>query len=215
MISAFTTLHVIEEGIKRFASCFFNCYFNVTITPSLDPFYISLSPKGVEEYPTKLVKVETNLELKSFENEELSLCVRPFFSINDFNEDQDQILRKLVQFVSYYRLMGVREFNFYELTIFPKVRKYLTKLRKLHVNVNLRKWNLPTGNNSELWDYGSLGALNDCLYQNMGKKHVIFIDLDEFIVPQGQYGNTNLKGLINVLEKSRLVILITGFKIIE
>jgi hypothetical protein len=123
-----------------------------------------------------------------------------------------KILAKLVQFISYYVAVGVNNFNFYDFSISPQVRKYLAlisshfrenKKPPIDFRVIVQKWNLPTGNVSELWDYGSLAALNDCLYRNMNTSgYVLFLDLDEFIVPQKEEHETLLE-LINYLEEKR------------
>ena len=55
------------------------------------------------------------------------------------------------------------------------------------VSVNVVDWNLPKDLQdwNELWDYGALIALTDCVYSNMVEHGYTFIvDMDEFIVPK-------------------------------
>lgn len=99
--SSLLTYHVIEEGIKTFAACFFNCYFNATIGNSSS--FVSLTPKNVANYPDKLLRVETNFpenfDKPSDKPSSLAICVRPLFSL----PQQDFALRRqLIQFISYY-----------------------------------------------------------------------------------------------------------------
>jgi len=196
------TRSIFEEGIKVFAGTFFNCYVKLgneeikrLIGSSNSSLYVSMAPVNVSGYPDKLLRVRMkNISSSSDKKKlsdnkiKLSVCIRPLFGVDTLN--------RLSQFVSYYRLMGVERFNFYELSISPEVRKYLLRLKLTGttINVSLRKWNLPTGNTSELWDFGSLAALNDCLYSEWVKEEsndndevvVLFVDIDEFIVPQGK-----------------------------
>ena len=64
--------------------------------------------------------------------------------------------------------------------------------------MNIVNWNLPAQlrNWQELWDYGALIALTDCLYSNMPITDYTFIvDLDEFIVPREKLGIADGKKL--------------------
>lgn len=201
------TYTVIEEGVKIYASCYFNCYFSmnssvfqmVKSTAFTSNLQVSMYPVGVDDYPTKLIEVGTRMIIPrkgyesgnniSFRKNSLAICVRPLFG--PFDD-----LEKLIQFISFYHLMGITRFNLYAMSISPRVRKYLLKLieqmdkeatkdemRELP-RIILYNWNVPTGNVSELWDYGTLASLNDCLFSNIDQEFVVFVDVDEFIVPQ-------------------------------
>lgn len=180
--SSRVTYIVIEEGVKIYASTYFNCYFSVNASSiDMDSLQVSLYPRNVSDYPAKLIEVSTTKDEKS--EKSLSICVRPLFGPFD---DID----KLTEFISYYHVFGITHFNFYSISISPRVRKYLEGLQQRWKERNtfprfiLRDWNLPTGNTSELWDYGALAALNDCLLSNMNKDYIVFVDIDEFIVPR-------------------------------
>lgn len=241
--SAVLTYHVVEEGIKTFAASFFNCYFDLEGNDDLfRGGFVALVPKNEGEYPLKLLKIQNTrrpdvVSPQNVKNLSLAICTRPLFSSP---EGDFALVRKLTQFISYYVALGVNFFTFYELSTFPGVRKYLRELRRRqdfrhNFRLHVQKWNLPTGNTSELWvrtyvqicigyhnriqhnctdtqDYGSLAALNDCLYRNMWADHVLFLDLDEFIVPQKEH---SLGQLINYLEeksgsKNRCVFMPAG-----
>lgn len=208
LLATKVTYTIIEEGIKVYAGCYVNCYFQaksesvlelIRMSARADNLQVAMYPRNVSDYPTKLIDVNT-LMIEHQENQEifdldsntvhfyeksLAICVRPLFG--PFDD-----LGKLIQFISYYHMMGITQFNFYSLSISPQVRKYLMGLnarRESRIGGTLPRfiihdWNLPTGNTSELWDYGTLAALNDCLLSNINQHFVIFVDIDEFIVPQ-------------------------------
>ena len=55
----------------------------------------------------------------------------------------------------------------------------------------LRDW-------EELWDYGALIALTDCVYSNMVEYGYAFIvDMDEFIVPKEIIASQSTQALVN------------------
>ncbi|CAL8109718.1 unnamed protein product [Orchesella dallaii] len=205
------TYTVIEEGIKVYAGCYINCYFNKDIlsTNTLDNLQVALYPKTVPDYPTKLIDVSSLMMTMrigdggggsiNYHEGSLAACVRPLFG--PFAE-----LTKIIQFISYYHAVGVMQFTFYSMSISTTVRKYLKKLSMLKIagapRIILHDWNLPTGNTSELWDYGSLAALNDCLFSNMDQEFVIFVDIDEFIVPQRE-NDFSLWDVINMYNKTK------------
>jgi hypothetical protein len=113
----------------------------------------------------------------------------------------------LSQFISYYESQGVSNFSFYDLGLSARVRDYLRKLGSESniLSISLSPWNLPTGNWTELWDYGSLSALNDCLYRNMREKTLVIVaDIDEFMVPQGRSIGSRTGSLKDILFSRKL-----------
>ena len=65
-------------------------------------------------------------------------------------------------------------------------------------------WNLPTELQDwdELWDYGALIALTDCVYSNMVQYGYTFIvDMDEFIVTKEILSNRNTETLVNKISQ--------------
>ena len=57
------------------------------------------------------------------------------------------------------------------------------------VELNVVDWNLPHNLQDwdQLWDYGALAALTDCVYYNMANfGYVYIVDMDEFVVPKDE-----------------------------
>lgn len=210
------TRKVFEEGLKVFGSTFFNCYLKRNVTSSLlrnrNPIYVAIYPTMdpiLDRYPSKLIPVMVvHREDSSIPpaRSGLTICVRPLFG-----PMEDAI--GIRQFLAYYTLMGVAEFNFYDFGLSPQVAKELEKAALTGTKITIKLWNLPSGDWDELWDYGSLAALNDCLYSNMEKKWVIVIDLDEFMVPQGEIASTLLQLVekLNITSYSQLLVRNTFF----
>ncbi|CAG7686775.1 unnamed protein product [Allacma fusca] len=169
------TYFVFEEGVKVYAGVFYKCYFkSIPIIP--DSLSVALYPQNVHKYPDKLIQVR---RVRRGKPTDVSICVRPLFGPMDD-------LVKLAQFIAYYEALGVSHFTFYDLSISPSIRDFLQRIEK----ADLMLWNLPTGNTSELWDFGTLTALHDCVYRSQG--YVAVVDIDEFIVPSQHSSLTHL-----------------------
>lgn len=91
-------------------------------------------------------------------------------------------MNQLIEFIELNSMMGITEFTFYLAETVDQIRCLLQSYSKFNskVRVTVLKWNLPF---YDIWYRGQLSAVNDCLYRVMYKNdHVLFIDLDEFIV---------------------------------
>ncbi|CAL4198178.1 unnamed protein product, partial [Meganyctiphanes norvegica] len=201
---------MFEEGLKAYVGTYFLCYptnntDNTTkqIDASETPYAVSIFPKNVTDYPNKIIYLINNYkeskgnlinvhnilvnrtsvksDNSSFINADVSVCVRALFGPYDD-------IQGMVQFISYYNIiLGIKHFYFYELAVSSRVRKWFSILKNFDIHVHLLPWNLPTGNWEELWDFGSLTAINDCNYRSAGRhKFTIFVDLDEFLVPKAE-----------------------------
>lgn len=98
--------------------------------------------------------------------------------------------RELIEFIELNRLLGADKFIFYmELsgeTVSMDVQKVLKYYSSLHI-VHLIHWQLPVRPDL-IWYHGQSVAINDCLYRHMDNfKHLVFTDLDEFIIPQQNF----------------------------
>ena len=141
---------------------------------------------------------ESGREAHPGSKDQLAICVRPLFGPMDN-------LVAITQFLSFYEAQGITHFHFYDMGISGRIRKYLEQLSSSSLSISLSQWNLPTGNWSELWDYGSLAALNDCAYRNMFHKSlVIVVDIDEFMVPQGSSSAWTSESLTTLLTSKNL-----------
>ena len=105
----------------------------------------------------------------------IGVCVSPLFG--------NVPVQTLVQFVEFTKLLGANEVMFYAKQLSSDTRKAMC-----HYNwakeVSVYNWSVPV-DDSAVWYHGQLLAINDCLYRNMYRFHyLIFLDLDEFLIPQ-------------------------------
>ena len=95
--------------------------------------------------------------------------------------------KEFIEFIELNRLLGADQFILYlelsEDTVsldLQRVFRYYSSLNIIH----LIMWQLPV-RPEMIWYHGQSVAINDCLYRNMNNfHHIMFVDLDEFIVPQ-------------------------------
>ena len=108
------------------------------------------------------------------------VCVPPIFG--------DVSLSLLIQFIELSKLMGAFHFTFYEYSVPSSVQKLL-QFYQDQGEVTIVNWRLPIEiSESEIWYHGQLLAIQDCLYRNMAKfDYLVFLDLDEFVVPVHNY----------------------------
>lgn len=191
---------VYEEGLKVFVGTFFLCFpdllsssnssSTVTARTNLIPYAVSLvsSANASTTVPPnmhRLIYLKTqqralnNDDLSHTNNNSSAVCVRSLFG--PYSD-----LKGITQFISYYSsVLNIRHFYLYDLAIDVMIRDFLVKLRGFGVFVYILPWNVPTSDWEELWDLGSLTALNDCIYRSSGlHHHVALVDIDEFIVPR-------------------------------
>ncbi|XP_068207639.1 uncharacterized protein [Palaemon carinicauda] len=193
--------HIFDEGRKMFGGTFFLCYpQRVNSTDKVEgdsryvesrgtnlkgggssPYAVSLHPHNAVDAPHKLIYLHRK-SVKFYHPSEANssaVCVRSLFGPYDD-------VSAMAQFVSYYNsILNVSHFYFYDLAVAPQVNELLEAYRELGLAIEMFPWNLPTSEWGELWDMGSLVALNDCVYRSSGKHALVaIVDLDEFIVPK-------------------------------
>ncbi|CAH0563496.1 unnamed protein product [Brassicogethes aeneus] len=170
---------VIRENWNLlYSACFVMC--PLTFNQSA-PYSVSIVFK-VKDPPSNLLKVIDNFnETLQRANSNFAVCVKPLHF--DYNREM-----QLLEFIELNRLMGVEHFTFYNHTLGPQVDCILRDYVKRGI-VTLLPWQLDMISQKEIRTEGLFAALNDCLYRSMYKfSHVLFIDLDEYIVPN--YNNT-------------------------
>ena len=137
-------------------------------------------------------------------NRTFTICLRPIHF-------RDTAAYDIVEWVEYYRLMGVDYFMIYNFTSDPLTDKIL----KYYVNSGIMEvvqWHVPNhviptihhyelAKHKELYSAGQFAMLNDFLYRvYWSTEYVINVDLDEFIVPRD--GSKNFRQLLNTLPTS-------------
>lgn len=131
-------------------------------------------PVMITRYPDSNVK------------KEIGLCVPPLYG-----NISSQIL---VEFIELNQILGVDNIIIYVHNFTEEMRKVFEFYSSSDV-VTVVPWTLPMIYENKTGS-GQTIAVNDCLYRNMAYfKYLVFIDLDEFIIPHG-----NLKNLQDVLK---------------
>ncbi|CAH1782120.1 unnamed protein product [Owenia fusiformis] len=107
---------------------------------------------------------------------DFGVCIPPLFG--------DQDVTKIVQFIELTRILGASHFILYIAEIKNELLQILQYYEYIGI-LTLIQWKMPV-QSKMVWYNGQLLAINDCLYRSMRYfKHVIFNDLDEFLVPRG------------------------------
>ncbi|XP_077549303.1 uncharacterized protein LOC144162584 isoform X2 [Haemaphysalis longicornis] len=110
-----------------------------------------------------------------------AVCVRPIFG-------PAISLWKVAEFIAHYRLMGARNFYFYDLEMPNDMKVLLSHMQMNGVDITVVPFKLLV-DSSEVHAQGQMAGLYDCMFRSMSKsEYFIHVDLDEFIVPV-QYSN--------------------------
>ena len=126
---------------------------------------------------------------------DIGLCVQTPVYETDFDA--------LVSFVEMYKILGVDLFTMYYVSS-NFTRQMMDLLWNIYSDVfDIIEWNpLFTVDTHVLHYNGQILAINDCLYRNIGRvKYLIFVDLDELIVPRK---HENLKEMLKELDAAHL-----------
>lgn len=100
---------------------------------------------------------------------------------------------QLIEFVELNKLLGINHFTFYTGFVGAGVNCVLNSYMKQNI-ASVHAWKLNNFSKTEIRTENMFAALNDCLYRNMfNSSYIVFIDVDEFIVPRF---NTTLLELI-------------------
>lgn len=179
--------------------------------PSLELLYNNSVANGFTNNATNLFSWNQNQNSKEFLSavpERISMCVKPLH----FNYDQALYL---MEFLELNSILGVTHATFYNHTIGAQamcvlnryqdgtrdaiLRRTITTDYVQPMTITILPWSLKMESQKEIRTEGLFAALNDCLYRSMySYSHVLFIDLDEFIVPRQ---NRTLTELIKWLSK--------------
>ena len=123
-------------------------------------------------------------------NDKLAVCIKPLHYY--YNKTIN-----LIEFIELNRILGVRRFYFFNHTVSTEVDQILRLYQQYEPELlKILQWKLPIRSQLEIRTEGIFAALNDCLYRARYNRfrYVMFIDLDEFIIPN------NHKNLIDLIE---------------
>ena len=147
------------------------------------PIYTTISPNSTES------SAEVNF----------AICVPPLFGHIPSTT--------LVEFVELSLLLGASHLVFYVHQVTLAIRKVLEYYQDRGM-ITVISWDLPV-RDKDIWYHGQLLAINDCLYRTMHRfTHVVFNDIDEFLVP---HLHETWHGLVGLLESPTNATSMCGF----
>lgn len=175
-----------ENHKKKFGGWIFSCQLPNGLNPQIpDRIKISFASSWNTTNNKLYAEVCVTSRDKYIERRKLSfgVCVPPIYGT--------VTAKQLIEFIEFNRILGADIFTLYETDdIYPDVKRVIHYYKDLNV-VNTIPWRLPFPVDS-IWYYGQSLAINDCLYRNMQDfKYLTFVDLDEFIIPQGNMTTWN------------------------
>ncbi|GFY65770.1 glycosyltransferase family 92 protein [Trichonephila inaurata madagascariensis] len=168
-----------EHHFKPYTAAFFYCDLKDFTTNSVSINFVTLYKVSISTW----VRVNY-LEFKTTPNVSINLCVRPLYglypSIN------------MIEFLTYYKMMGVEHFVFYRYNISASMHLFLKFLKSTNLSIEIRPWNVPL-DNELLHEFGQMVFTQDCIVRNKYKfSHTIIVDIDEYIVPKLHLNITSL-----------------------
>lgn len=152
---------------------------NITFPPQKVRITFRETNKVTEEYFNEVCVLSDSEDIVR-RKLKFGVCVPPLFG---------QIKAKsLIEFIEFNRILGASIFMLYVEnsleSISMDVRQVIRYYERQNVVVSI-PWQLPFPSD-DIWYHGQSLVINDCLYRNMGYfEYLAFIDIDEFIVPQG------------------------------
>lgn len=109
-----------------------------------------------------------------------------------------------LEWMEFYKMMGVQQFTFYDVSSGPHLRCVMRNLPKYDsgITVNVDQWQAYPAQNFSIPTYahGLSVAANDCLLRHKGvSKYLIFADLNEYIMPSEEMEMKNFADFMELL----------------
>ena len=165
------------------------CVFPIAI-PNPSPRFARLIHKEVKGLASDPILIDYVSDNSGLQTPEIVVCVRPLFG-------GYSSVRSLLEFIAYYRTQGIDKIVFYRESVTEPVLKLLNSMSEF---VETLPWVLKNGQSFTPED--QIASIDDCLHR-FRSNVIIFIDVDEFIVP---FGEESLKDLILSEYKNRKTI---------
>lgn len=145
---------------------FYSCYMS---TMDNIPYAVSFSYRSRKDGDMKKILLTNTIEHNLSVN--TTICVSPSVYSK----------KRLVEFISFHKLLGIDSFIFYNRDIPHRLSKLLRNLSsRLAVNTAFLNWNYPKLDTS----LTRLIIEHDCLMRTFGhSKYVITLEINEYIVP--------------------------------
>ncbi|XP_060082672.1 beta-1,4-galactosyltransferase galt-1-like [Ylistrum balloti] len=164
--------------------------------------------ESVEKLPSNNMipsSPHSHLRPENSHKNKFGLCLPPIFG--------DISLSLLIQFIELSKILGASHLTFYIYHTSDAVEKLLTFYQEKG-EVTLVNWKLsPKINEREIWYHGQLLAIQDCLYRHMADfEYLLFVDLDEFLLPVHNYTWSDMVNSLQNLETNSDYIAGFSFK---
>ncbi len=192
------TCNIFKESkqgdLYRYIHMFYICNLRSVETVPI-AVGMSVNSSMCNNHPSPFIPVYDHSRHASMAKGEIGLCVQTPVYETDFDA--------LVSFVEMYKILGVDLFTMYYVSS-NSTRQMMDLLWNMYSDVlDIIEWNpLFTMDTSVLHYHGQVLAINDCLYRNIGRvKYLIFVDLDELIVPRK---HKDLKEMLKELDAAHL-----------
>ena len=175
-----------ENHGRKFEGWIYSCHLPTWL---LVPKSVFISVGNPNFNRTHFLKLDLISLAKKEKQKYFGICIPPLFGSFP--------MTKLIQFFELSQILGASHFHFYLQNVSSSVHFILNYYAKLNL-VSMTQWELPsivTGDS--IWYHGQLLAIQDCLYKNMASfKYLLFLDLDELIIPRNAYNWADMIGLI-------------------
>ncbi|GFU47994.1 glycosyltransferase family 92 protein [Nephila pilipes] len=174
-----------EHHFKPYTAAFFYCDLQKFTTDPSSIDYVALYKFSISTW------FEVNyLMSKKSSSVSINLCVRPLYGLYPSVN--------MIEFLTYYKTMGVEHFTFYRYNISASMHLFLEFLKSTNLNIEIRSWNVPLSNDL-LHEFGQMVFTQDCIVRSKYKfSHTIIVDMDEYIVPKL---HLDITSLISYLDK--------------
>ncbi|OXA53915.1 hypothetical protein Fcan01_10882 [Folsomia candida] len=146
---------------------------------SISPFPHHNSSHGFSNLlPINLPPAKSEKEPHTF-----SVCVQPTFDYDNVAE--------FIQWMEFYKNMGVTHFTFYNMSIGPRVSCVMKSAAvNQETGITILNWTVPIKDHLQLHVNGQLAQQNDCLLRYRGvTKYLVLVDFDELIIPNYVYAS--------------------------
>ena len=170
-----------ENHLQPYGGWILSCNMPRSIGDGIQPCFVSIGleyPYPAIDATLPILRIEA-LESDTRPQIDFGVCVPPLFgSVSK---------ESIVQFVEMVQLLGASHVVFYNYSVGWEVDNVLSYYTSKNI-VSVLPWDF---GEHEIWYNGQSIAINDCLYRHMSTiKHIMFMDLDEFLIPHNPYGTT-------------------------
>ncbi|XP_059161031.1 uncharacterized protein LOC131944441 [Physella acuta] len=159
-------LFVAQQQRKRYVATMFECF----VGQHFKPTSISITYKS-DVTPTNLLEIQYPKQRER----NFTVCYPALFGYNNIS--------RIIQAIEINRVLGAQHFFIYNYSISREMDAVLRHYQDEGV-LTVLQWPLPLDDVKDIWYYGQMSAINDCVYRNkFVSQYVVIQDPDELIIP--------------------------------